>query len=179
MVQINIGKMEAVKEQICGFMWLDLRQSTHWLRALGTAAYAHLLQKCWDKLANCLDLNKSFGLYQYVGDAAIVVWDDLAQSEAAIALYQMFQAALQADVHTQQCRFRATLHAGETVRIRRGETDFYHGLVLHDLARLVNLHSQLIGNVLVTNMIDVKLSRYCANLLPSDLYPPLQLVEIS
>lgn len=131
-----------------GFMFIDLNDATTIAERLGSEKYANLLRDCF-RLLNELVAFTSFEIYQYVGDEAVITWNEGSPNADMKALHLFFD--FKAYLHERkqdfieaygfQPRFKCAVHTGPVVQSEIGHEVkhlVYHGDVLNTTARLLS-----------------------------------------
>ena len=165
-----LGKYRTPVEEERVFMFLDLNGSTKAADELGHVKYSRMLNKCFADLSAVLA--KSHGeVYQYVGDEVVITWllDDIGDMAAPVRLFQDYERILTR--HEQEYlakfqwipKFKAAINCGfvsvSEVGVRKKEL-VYHGDVLNTASRVLELCSNHLKSLLMTEGYAEKLGDY-------------------
>jgi len=143
--RLLLGKYYHPRRENRIFLFLDLKGSTTHAERLGHERYSSLIQDCFRDLA--VTLEHDAGVYQYVGDEAVLSWDaatGLDQLNCLRAFFR-FRDELQtrADHYEQRYGFvpvfKAGGNLGEVTGVEVGEIKreiAFHGDVLNTAARI-------------------------------------------
>lgn len=125
-------QQKEMQETTLSLAWLDLRQSVRWTALLGDWRYATQMEACWAMLRRFIAGHSAVELqvYQYVGDAVILHWDDASPLSAAVDCIADFRAWAWSEFGFD---FRAVLHRGRLVRVEREGQLFLYGETLNKL----------------------------------------------
>lgn len=146
------GRYNQPIEEEKAFLFLDLKNSTGIAEQLGHQKYSRFLNKCFTDLSEVVE--KWGGeVYQYVGDEAVVTWDEATARKtlAPVRLFFDFQRLLadRSPEYTSkfgvQPFFKGSLHSGPVILTRVGgrhKEVAYHGDVLNTAARMLELFNK-------------------------------------
>jgi adenylate cyclase len=143
--RLLLGKYYHPRRENRIFLFLDLKSSTTHAERLGHERYSSLIQDCFRDLA--VTLEHDAGVYQYVGDEAVLSWEaetGLDQLNCLRAFFR-FRDELQTRAHHYERRygfvpvFKAGGNIGEVTGVEVGEIKreiAFHGDVLNTAARI-------------------------------------------
>ncbi len=145
-LKILVGTYKNPKEEKRIFMFLDLKDSTTIAEALGHHKYSQFIQDCFNDL-NEVVLNFEAGIYQYVGDEAVLSWpyEKGLKNNNCVELFFVFQQQLQSrnkyylQTYGICPEFKAGLHGGAIMVAEVGYIKkelAYHGDVINTAARI-------------------------------------------
>ena len=144
----SMGEIIKPKLMQRGFMFIDLNEATTIAERLGSEKYANLLRDCF-RLLNELVAFTPFEIYQYVGDEAVITWEESTPNADLTALHLFFdfkayllenQLAF-SSAYQLQPKFKCAVHSGQVVQSEIGREVkhlVYHGDVLNTAARLLS-----------------------------------------
>ncbi len=170
MLKLFTGKYHRPVEEDRIFMFLDLKSSTTIAEKLGHFKYSRLIQEIFFDMNEIAGIN-SAGIYQYVGDEAVLTWkiDQKTNPVKCLEMFFGFEDLLQKKkaYYTGKYgvlpEFKAGVNCGKVMVAEVGEIKSeiaYHGDVLNTAARIQGLCNQHGKKLLVSenlkNLIDNK-----------------------
>ena len=163
------GRYHQPKDEERVFLFLDMKDSTPAAIELGRHRYSALIQECFYELDRLLP-EFDAKIYQYVGDEAVLTWNERfigEQASVCVDLVRAFNARLAERADEFQAefgwtpRFKGGLHAGPVSVVEIGNRKkeiAYHGDTINTTARIQSLCNELEAEVLVSdsflNLID-------------------------
>ncbi len=166
--RLLLGKYYHPRRENRIFLFLDLKSSTTHAERLGHQRYSSLIQDCFRDLA--VTLEHRAGVYQYVGDEAVLSWDAATGLENLNCLraFYRFRDQLRARArHYERLygfvpEFKAGGNIGDVTGVEVGEIKreiAFHGDVLNAAARIQALCNEYGEELLI--------SEYLRDALPS------------
>lgn len=161
--RLLLGKYYHPRRENRIFLFLDLKSSTTHAERLGHHRYSSLIQDCFRDLA--VTLENRAGVYQYVGDEAVLSWEaetGLDQLNCLRAFFR-FRDQLHARAHHYERRygfvpeFKAGGNIGEVTGVEVGEIKreiAFHGDVLNTAARIQSLCNEYHEELLISEYLN-------------------------
>lgn len=163
LVNLLAGKYYKPKEEERIFMFLDLKSSTTYAERLGHKLYSELIQDCFHDLTDAIKKHNA-SVYQYVGDEAVLTWEQEAGLKDAQCLkaFFTFEASIQKRAKYYFNKydlvpvFKAGVNCGLVMTAEVGVVKkeiAYHSDVLNTAARIQGRCNELGHRLLVSEYI--------------------------
>lgn len=157
------GKYFNPKEENRIFMFLDLKSSTSIAEKLSHVLYSRLIQDCFSELTEPV-LNWKGQIYQYVGDEAVITWEQKNGLDSAHCLHFFYDYLDRLEKKKNYFlkaygiipEFKAGLSLGPVTVAEVGELKSeiaYHGDVLNTAARIQDYCNQFNKRILVSETL--------------------------
>lgn len=155
------GRYREPVEEDRVFMFIDLNNSTSIAEKLGHVKYSRFINKCFNLLSDVISKYDA-ELYQYVGDEAVLTWNNNSSdtNSAPVTLFFEFEKLLLANksafIDKFEClpTFKASINSGKVIVSEVGGPSrkelAYHGDVLNTCARLLELSKTYKHNLFAT-----------------------------
>ncbi|MBC3758036.1 adenylate/guanylate cyclase domain-containing protein [Hyunsoonleella sp. SJ7] len=162
-----MGRYHRPKEEVCTFMFLDMKSSTTIAERLGSETYFELLRAYYANMSNAI-LETSGQVYQYVGDEIVVTWNEKSGIENNNCLHCFFKiedAVNRKKSYYQKKfglvpEFKAGYHIGKVTTGEIGiiKKDIVHtGDILNTASRIQDKCNALNSKVLISKELRERL----------------------
>jgi adenylate cyclase len=162
LMRLLMGKYYHPREETRIFMFLDLKSSTSHAERLGHIRYSQLIQDCFRDLAVVI-ANRA-EVYQYVGDEAVLCWEERIGLEDLNCLHAFFRfhdRLQERSAHYQANygfvpEFKAGLNIGAVTAVEVGEIKkeiAFHGDVLNTAARIQAYCNEYQASMLISEYL--------------------------
>ena len=168
--KIMVGYYQKPREEEMIFMFLDLQSSTSVAEKLGHERYSYFIQDCFKCVSASLLATRG-GVYQFVGDEVVVLWNAKRKKsyQRAVDFYFLYTQALEKrsayfqEEYGMMPVFTASISSGNVMAAEVGEIKrelAYHGDVLNTAARIQKQCKHYRKQILVTRNFAVKLVKH-------------------
>ncbi len=151
------------------FLFIDLKSSTTLAERLGYLKYSELIQQCFYDLNEVVQKFNG-GIYQYVGDEAVICWDykNGIRNNTCVECFFSFTEKLASkeeyyiSTFGALPTFKAGLHGGELVVTEVGiikREIAYHGDVINTTARIQEQCNNFNSRLLISDKIECDLQK--------------------
>lgn len=130
-----------------GFLFIDLQASMEKVDQLGLLPYSSFINVCFNILEKIRQTFPNIEVHQYAGDGVILTWTQPETTAQAIACFQQFLSALEAEASFFEKEyqtipsFSAAINWGEAVESSLGGFRVFYGNAINSTARLQALCS--------------------------------------
>lgn len=178
---LMLGRYHTPREASRTFMFLDLNDSTTIAERLGDKDYHLFIKEFFSDITDPI-LRQNGSVYQYVGDAVVIVWDleNEAAHTRAVQCFFDIQEAIAAKATAYRARFgvvpsfKAAIHGGKIVAgeigiIKRDIT--FSGDVLNTTSRIQQKCKELGAQLIVSGPVAARMKADSFKMRPLGMMP--------